>query len=254
MPGAQCGLCKIWRKTNSDFRICSNRKILSILRSSKNCDLQSGSKLCSKCRSYAFRVARVQNKNTSASSSLTARVLASTTTAGDTTKGPNIQLSIPRCHNSNTCCIICKRKNCLVTVPKAARTQAFIETGIYILSGKKCCKTHITGSVFNELALQVLRPVSENTTLHEKDIASLLNNIRKIAKKRGLDFDTPGHLSESDYYSLMGVSMSDFNCIFELVKSKIRSSKIRSSRTCLAVLLVKLRTGSLTVFCLHYSI
>ncbi|CAH0716702.1 unnamed protein product, partial [Brenthis ino] len=46
-----------------------------------------------------------------------------------------------------------------MTVPKAARTQAFIETGIYISSGKRCCKTHITGLIFSELALQVLRPV-----------------------------------------------------------------------------------------------
>ncbi|CAH0731451.1 unnamed protein product, partial [Brenthis ino] len=252
MPGRQCDCCKTWQKTNSAFRTCSNRKILSILRNSKNCDLQSGSKLCSKCRSYAFRVVRAQNIPIS-SSIVTTRVHASTSTADDTSKRPNIYLSIPRCHNSNTCCIICKRKSYLMTVPKAARTQAFIETGIYISSGKRCCKTHITGLIFSELALQVLRPVSENTLMCEKDIKSLLNNIREVAKKKGLDFDTPGQLSESDYYTLMGITMSDFNYIFEQIRPKIRSSKTRSSRTCLAVLLVKLRSGVSNGYWRHNS-
>lgn len=135
-----------------------------------------------------------------------------TSAADNTKKTPNVHLSIPRCHNSNTCCIICKRKNSLMTVPKAARTQAYIETGIYISPGKRCCKTHITGSVFSELALQGLRPVSDNTSMCEKDIETFLSNIRRIAKKKGLDFDTPGQLSESDYYTLMGISMPDFSC------------------------------------------
>lgn len=86
-----------------------------------------------------------------------------------TNKKPKIYLSIPPCHNSNTCCIKFKGENCLVTVLKAAQTQAFIEAEIYISSEKRCCNSHIR-SLISKLALQTLHLVSENTRMYRKCI------------------------------------------------------------------------------------
>lgn len=65
------------------------------------------------------------------SSVITKRDREPTSNADDTTiQTPNVHLSMPQCHTSNTCYITCKRKNCLETVPKATQSQALIETGI----------------------------------------------------------------------------------------------------------------------------
>lgn len=49
-----------------------------------------------------------------------------------TNKKPNILLSISHCHNCNTSCIICKHKKSVVIVPKADKSQVFIENKNYI--------------------------------------------------------------------------------------------------------------------------
>lgn len=93
------------------------------------------------------------------------------------------------------------------------------------------------------VVLQKIRPVSENVSMCEKHTESLLNNIRNVAKEKGIDLGTPGQFSKVGYCTLMCILVSDFSKIFELVKSKVHSSKKRLSRTRLTVLLVKLRIG-----------
>ena len=242
MPKIQCDSCKKWLKSKSDYRVTSNKKILSVLRRHKNSDLQNDAKVCATCRRYASRKLETKNSCTSANVIDNVKPSASTPTNSAEEK-PKVVLSLPRCHNSNRRCVICNQEKNLVTVPRSARRQSFIETGIYITTGKRCCKNHLSGKSFTDTALGSLNPISNNTCLSEKDIEILLQDIRKVARKKGLDFDTPGQLSVSDYYTLMGLTMENFDEIFELVKSSIHSSKYRSNRTCLAVLLVKLRTG-----------
>lgn len=241
MPGIQCDSCKKWLKSKSAFRVVFNNKIISVLRQHKNFALQKGQKVCSACRKYAYRNLDTKNRSTS-SSNIADSVEPSTSTKCEAEK-PKVVLSLPRCHNSNVRCIICNSQKNLVTVPHAARTQTFIERGIYVTAGKRCCKDHLSKKVFTDASLADLKPITNNTHLYEKDIETLLQDIRGIAKKKGLDFDTPGQLKDSDYYSLMGLTIENFDKIFDLVKSGIHSSEYRSRRTCLAVLLVKLRTG-----------
>lgn len=83
--------------------------------------------------------------------------------------------------------LINKSKYCLVTELNS-QTHAFTEARNYISSGKKCCKTHIMGSVKSELALQNLRLVNSNKLMREKYIKSIFNNIKvflTIAKLLG---------------------------------------------------------------------
>ena len=71
----------------------------------------------------------------------------------------------------------------------------------------------------------------------------MLNELRYFAQKRSLNFDIPGAMSDSDYLRLTGISASNFEDLFEHVKMVLRSTVNRSSRTCLGIMLMKLRTG-----------
>lgn len=85
-----------------------------------------------------FRVLWSQNIPVS-SHVVTIRVHASTSTADDTMNNKfNVLISICRCCNSITCFIICKGKNLIVTVLKAAQIQAFIETKICTSTVEQC--------------------------------------------------------------------------------------------------------------------
>jgi len=61
-------------------------------------------------------------------------------------------------------------------------------------------------------------------------------------QKGFLDFENPGALSDIDYHRLTGISGANFNNLFSCVKSEIRSTLGRSAHTCIAILLMKLRT------------
>lgn len=103
----------------------------------------------------------------------TIRDRASTIATNYTIKNnPNIHLSIPRRHNYNTFCINYmwySYENCLVTIMKSAKTQIFLDAVIYISSGNRWCKTHITKFVVRKWALHILR-LSEKTSMFNKDI------------------------------------------------------------------------------------
>jgi len=101
----------------------------------------------------------------------------------------------------------------------------------------------LNGSVFKDDDANRIKQISNTTVLSGTEIFNLLNNFRIVAKKRSLDFDTPGALNDVDYHRLTGISARDFNNLVTYISDKIRSSSIRSVRTCLALFLIKLRTG-----------
>lgn len=72
----------------------------------------------------------------------------------------------------------------------------------------------------------------------------LISNIRTIALKNirsRIDFDND-FLDDSDYLSLTGITAADFKDVCSHAIN-IRNNKNRTSRTCVALLLVKLRSG-----------
>ncbi|CAG2184344.1 IQSEC [Mytilus edulis] len=79
--------------------------------------------------------------------------------------------------------------------------------------------------------------------MNRSDITSLLENVRKtLATSHILNFDNPLSLSDGDYYNLTGLSKQQFNELSSYIVSA-RQTNVRSVRTCIAVLLTKLRTG-----------
>ena len=64
-----------------------------------------------------------------------------------------------------------------------------------------------------------------------------------MLRKHSLDFENPQSLSDEDYYNLTGITKSQFDELARYM-AQLRNSSNRSPRTCLALLLTKLRTGN----------
>jgi len=140
-------------------------------------------------------------------------------------------------------CIICKAKSPLVVVPSLAKLRVFVKRGLIIHGKARCCKRHLKGSFFNVTDSNRIEAVSDTSTLSASQITDLLNDLRACVQRGFLDFENPGALSDIDYHRLTGISGANFDNLFSYVKSKIRSTLARSARTCIAILLMKLRTG-----------
>lgn len=68
-------------------------------------------------------------------------------------------------------------------------------------------------------------------------LCELLENLRSVAARKGLDFDYPPTLI--DNYNLIGLKKDQFDSVANCRKH-IKSTSGRSYRTCLALLLTKL--------------
>lgn len=58
-----------------------------------------------------------------------------------------------------------------------------------------------------------------------------------------MDFVNPRTLNDLDYHRLTGLSETDFNNLFDVIKIKIRNTSCRSAKTCLTLLLIEIRTS-----------
>lgn len=74
----------------------------------------------------------------------------------------------------------------------------------------------------------------------ETILKTFLYDIRKVAKKKGLNFNMLGQLI-SDYYTLMEFMIENFEKIYKLVKASVYSSKYRSYHMYLTILPLKLK-------------
>ena len=88
-----------------------------------------------------------------------------------------------------------------------------------------------------------------------EELQNLLTEMRKLSESSNkLDFDTPNNLSDSDYIRLTGIDKQQFMLMHSSMTS-VRSTHVGGSRTALALLLVKLRTGlSLLILSILFGI
>ncbi|CAG2221696.1 unnamed protein product [Mytilus edulis] len=144
-------------------------------------------------------------------------------------------------------CIVCKKQNSnrhkLIVVPNEAKTQTFIDKGIFISTNSRCCSDHLVGKYFKQEALKALKHTSPSTFFNRTDVNNLLDRARSMLKDVGkLNFDVQLSMSDDDFVNLTGLTKQQFDVVATHV-TNLRNSEVRSIRTCLAILLVKLRTG-----------
>lgn len=126
-----------------------------------------------------------------------------------------------------------------------ARFSAYIQSELFVQSGSRCCPSHIENRILSKDALEKVKASKSSCHLNRTSILELLQQTREEGlKKEGtrLDFDDPTCLSDSDYLNLTRLTREQFDDVLTHVNS-IRPTKTRSIRTCLAILLTKLRCG-----------
>ena len=161
-----------------------------------------------------------------------------------------IKLGIPAAQSSNVKCIVCQKNrhtnssaNLTKLSPKQ-RANIFIETGIIVNEGTRVCVSHVNAEALKDDCYGKITCVSESVNIESNEIVKLLNEMRVIANKNSnvLNFDSDDAMTDENYARLTGITNDQFNIVHESLSS-LRSTSSRSTRTALAMLLVKLRTG-----------
>ena len=157
------------------------------------------------------------------------------------------ELPLTSSSKSHRRCTVCRKennnRNKQVVVPSEARTQAFIDRGIIIPVNSRCCPCHLLGKYFTQESIALVPETAESTLFNRTDITELLNRVRSTLRSSGkLNFDCSFSLSDEDYSRLTGLTREQFEAVSKTIND-LRNSEIRSIRTCLGILLVKLRTG-----------
>ncbi|XP_071181323.1 uncharacterized protein [Mytilus edulis] len=204
--------------------------------------------ICGKCRTMFNKSAKtnVQTNNNHSEDSDSEFVVENPPII-DIQSPKTIHLNISSTHTSHKYCIICKKKGNkrvkLCVVPLKARTQAFIQNAIFVDSKARCCTSHLQELHFSQASLMILKAKYTKSFFSRTDIVALLENVRlTMSKSSILDFDNPSRLTDDDYYNLTGLTRQQFEDL-STYSTTIRQSNVRSVRTCLAILLTKLRTG-----------
>ena len=161
-----------------------------------------------------------------------------------------IKLDIPTAQSSSVKCVVCqknRRTNSSAKLTKLSpkqRVSIFIKTGIIVNEGTRVCASHINADALKDDCYGKITSVSDSVNVESHEIGQLLNELREIANKKsnGLNFDNDDAMTDEDYTRLTGITKDQFNIVHESLSS-LRSTLSRSTRTALAMLLVKLRTG-----------
>lgn len=200
--------------------------------------------VCDNCRQYFYRQKTVQTPINADSQDETDE----NDDARPKISPKSITLPILSRSGSHKKCLLCSKKNRkLVLIPAKARTQVLIEKGIIIADGSRCCKHHLTGSMFDKTVLGEIEPNAPDLNINRTGIIKIIESVRNVATSSGskrLDFDKDKNMTDEDYHTLTGVTRAQFNDLLTFIQdSNTRRSKNRSKRTALGLLLVKLKTG-----------
>ncbi|XP_061179571.1 uncharacterized protein LOC133188208 [Saccostrea echinata] len=155
-----------------------------------------------------------------------------------------IKLEVPRSMSSHAKCQFCTQREDLVVINEDTRTKFFIETGTILPEGTRCCQKHFSEGGLKEECKKMLSKVTDHIMFNRTDLMTLLHNVRMnvLNKPKGIDFDNPLGLSDTDYIHLTGLTKQQFDNLVTYLPS-LRNTSVRSARTCLGLLLTKLRTG-----------
>ena len=166
-------------------------------------------------------------------------------TSGTFQSPKRIKLAVPRTSLSHNKCQFCSSTQDLVVISSDIRTNVFVDVGILIPAGARSCRRHLRKSTVDPKVLDKLDPVSDFSSFNRTDLTTMLTDMRSRCQTNssGVDFEDPSALSDDDYYNLTGITKDQFSSLAASLTS-LRNTCNRSVRTCLALLLVKLRTGN----------
>lgn len=129
---------------------------------------------------------------------------------------------------------MCKKAESLTRISSMAKTQICIDRGIFVPPNTRCCKRHLNNNFLIKGATNAIEVKSDYSRFSDETFCELLGKLlRSVAARKGLDFDYPPALTDSDYYNLIGLKKDQFNAVANCIKKRIKSTSGRSYRTCL---------------------
>jgi len=157
-----------------------------------------------------------------------------------------IPITLKSAGKAHGICCICNKKGGKYNVVKhSARVQFYVQTGILLSKKARACPTHFEKGFLKHQTIHT--KVCVKTKLNKTDLGHNLEDVRLAAARSSsskLDFDIPGNLSDDDYTRLTGLNRAEFDDVCRHADpATIHESQVRSMRSCIAVLLVKLRLG-----------
>ena len=75
------------------------------------------------------------------------------------------------------------------------------------------------------------------------DILTFLRNVALKQSRTRIDFDDEDAVDDSEYESLCGISKEAFLDMFACIKTRVKSTPVRSVKTSLAIFLIKMKSG-----------
>ena len=133
-----------------------------------------------------------------------------------------------------------------MVIPEKARTQVFIENGIIIAEGSQCWMKHLRGKLLDKAILDEIESTASDLNINRTGIIKIIESVRNVAKSsdsKRLDFDDDTSMTDDNYHVLTGLNRAQFdNMLTFLEESNTRTSKNKTKRTTLRLLLVKLKT------------
>lgn len=212
-------------------------------------DISESAVICNKCSHLCYK--KKQNINTIAQSQRSVSDVYNPPVKVPRPQNPDrsppsVTLAIPSTSTSHSYCFVCKKPGPkLIVASTYARFRAYIQCELFVQSGSRCCPCHIEDGILSRDALEKVKATKSSCHLNRTSILDFLQQAREeVLKKEGkrVDFDDPTCLSDSDYHNLTGLTKEQFDYVLTHVNN-IRPTKTRSIRTCLAILLTKLRCG-----------
>ena len=169
-------------------------------------------------------------------------------------KPSKVKLDLPKASADHKKCIICfhvfkshkfskNQKQKLIGLE--ARTEAYIESGVYIVNGSRCCSTHLDkeSEKLTKEALLELRPVNDATFLKESECIDLIEVLRENSKNNSVfeKLKNPKTISNELCLKTTGLTKEEFLIIYNSLS--MNESKNRTKSQALAINLFWLKTG-----------
>ncbi|XP_048768744.2 uncharacterized protein LOC125662931 [Ostrea edulis] len=198
--------------------------------------------LCNRCRCMCAR--HIKRKGHSMASTTDCQGESAPSTSSTTLtpqfSPPSVTLPFPCTSRGHAACCICKRPGPkLVVVPVGFRHRIFITKEVIIPAGARCCPKHLQRDI------ESLNPTARTTKFNKTSITELIKFLRTEiirSEKARLDFDSE-NLTDTEYVDLLGISKASFNDMMLFIEGKIKITPARTTRTSLAIFLLKLRGG-----------
>ncbi|CAF3854928.1 unnamed protein product [Rotaria sp. Silwood1] len=174
----------------------------------------------------------------------------------------SIELPFFRLAKSNKNCAVCDaafdvKRNRSIEIDSSVRSYALLEHHIYIQNQSRCCSKHISNGSFKMESIETIKKNKSNQcTIYRDELINLFNAMRdelrnncskidELKTNPPLNFDdTEASLPEKAYQVFMGITRDQFDDLCSHIPpSALRISDVRTPRTAIALLLVKLRLG-----------